>query len=514
MKEGAVEETVDQDARPCLAGRYRLGSVLGTGGMSVVHEGFDERLQRPVAVKCLKPEMAARADVRSRFETEARWAARLTHPHAVAVYDTGDDDGVPFMVMERLPGETLAAGIATGPVTDVAWLRRVAVEVLGALGAAHECGIVHRDVKPGNILLTSSGHAKVADFGIAKSLGLDDGSDRRDLTHTGQLIGTPSYLAPERLDGATATAQSDLWSLGVVLYEALAGRKPVLGDDPIAVAYAVKHEDPPPLATLRPDAPADLVAAIERALDRDPSRRWGSAREMAAALRRAAPTDTPSAAAAAAAATVIGPAPDATLVGSGPSPTLVGVPAGAPVPAPAARPAARRRRFQPSWLLLPLGLLLIVLLAAFVAARDDGNVPAPLADGGGGSGEQADPAAAALAADLRDVAERVEFGDGSRGPEVARRLREIAAIVASGGDAGDRATSLLRDAVAWNDDGRQLLDTATSLTVDALKRVPGVDAAAAEVVVDLSPPAVDIGDEGDGEGDGKGNGKDKGKGDD
>jgi non-specific serine/threonine protein kinase/serine/threonine-protein kinase len=484
-----VEETVHREDERCLAGRYRLGALLGTGGMSVVHDGFDERLQRPVAVKCLRPEMAARDDVRSRFETEARWAARLTHPHAVAVYDTGEDDGVPYMVMERLPGETLRGRMAEGPVDDVAWLRRIALEVLGALGAAHECGIVHRDIKPGNILLTTSGHAKVADFGIAKSLGLDgDASgERADLTHTGQLVGTPSYLAPERLDGASATAQSDLWSLGVVLYEALAGHKPFVGDDALSVAYAIKHADPPSLVALRPDVPTDLALAVTRAMERDPARRWSSALEMSTALRPAG-------------GAVAASRPDATIAAPAES-TLHGI---APVPTePDVEPVGgRRRRFAPTWLLVPLGLLLIVLLAAFVSARDGG---VSLSPGGGdkpaaGSG-QGD---AKLAADLRTVADRVEVGDGSRGPEAARRLREIAALVAAGKPAGDEATSLLRDASRWNNDGRQLLDTATAMTVDVLRRVPGVDAAGATTAATTSPAS------GGGGGDAPKSGKAKG----
>src|SRR5437763_926635 len=225
--------------------------------------------------------MAAREEVRRRSETGARWAARLSHPHAVAVYDTGEDDGVPFLVMERLPGETLHDRIAEGPV-DVDWLRRTALDVLGALATAHAHGIVHRDVQPGNILISADGRAKVADFGIAKSLGME--SDRHDLTRTGQLVGTPSYLAPERLDGAPATPRSDLYSLGVVLYEALTGRKPFAGPNALAVAFAIKHDNAVPLAELRPDTDPALVATVEKAMARDPDDRFGSAEEMALAL--------------------------------------------------------------------------------------------------------------------------------------------------------------------------------------------------------------------------------------
>ncbi len=226
-----------------IGGRYRIEGPLGRGGMAEVRAGTDLRLQRPVAVKFLLPEMAAREDIRRRFEAEACAAASLSDPHAVAVYDTGEHEGLPYIVMERLPGETLADRIATGP-QDPAWVRQVAGEVLAALGAAHAAGLVHRDVKPGNILITADDHAKIADFGIAKSLEASDGS--LDLTGTGQLLGTPAYLPPERLDGGPATAQSDLYSLGVVLYEALTGRCPFPGETPVATAMAIVAGDYPP----------------------------------------------------------------------------------------------------------------------------------------------------------------------------------------------------------------------------------------------------------------------------
>ena len=153
-------------AETVLGGRYRLGALLGRGGMAEVYDAVDERLDRPVAVKLLRPTMALRHDVRRRFESEARSAARLSHPNAVAVFDTGQDGDVPWLVMERLPGETLADRMQRGPL-DADWVRRMAGDVLGALGAAHAAGLVHRDVKPGNILLDDNDCAKVADFGIA-----------------------------------------------------------------------------------------------------------------------------------------------------------------------------------------------------------------------------------------------------------------------------------------------------------------------------------------------------------
>src|SRR5437764_8210048 len=196
--------------------------------MPDVHAGTDRRLPRPVAIKLLRPDMAARSDVRLRFEAEARAAARLAHPNVFAAFATGEHDGTPYIVMERLPGRTLADVIADGPV-DEDWLLPVAACVLSALGVAHAAGIVHRDVKPGNVLLTTEGSAKISDFGIAKSAEVATGGAAMDLTGTGQLIGTPAYLAPERLAGAPATFLSDLYAMGIVLYEALSGEKPFSG---------------------------------------------------------------------------------------------------------------------------------------------------------------------------------------------------------------------------------------------------------------------------------------------
>nr|MDQ6910284.1 serine/threonine protein kinase [Actinomycetota bacterium] len=251
-----------------IADRYEVGELLGRGGMAEVFAGVDNRLGREVAVKLLRPEISARPDLRTRFEAEARAAASLSNPNAVAVFDTGEENGVPYIVMERLPGETLADRIAAGPLDPVD-VKRIACEVLGALGAAHAVGLAHRDVKPGNILIAADGRAKVADFGIAKSVEAEEGAP--DLTGTGQLLGTPAYLAPERLNGAPATAQSDIYALGVVLYEALTGAKPFDGATPLATAQAISAGSHPPLGELRPGLEPRLVTAVERAMATDPA---------------------------------------------------------------------------------------------------------------------------------------------------------------------------------------------------------------------------------------------------
>src|SRR5438270_4684049 len=248
-----------------IGDRYELGPLLRRGGVADVHAGLDRRLGRDVAIKLLRRDMAERDDVRLRFESEARSAARLSHPNAVSVFDTGEHEGQPYIVMERLPGRTLADIIAEGPVA-VSWLVPVATGVLSALGAAHDAAIVHRDVKPGNILLTDDGTAKIADFGIAKSAELVSGtaSGSVDLTLTGQLIGTPAYLAPERLAGAPATFLSDLYSMGVVLYEALTGEKPFTGASFIAVAQAVQNGSHTLLVSVRPELDPTVTGTVER----------------------------------------------------------------------------------------------------------------------------------------------------------------------------------------------------------------------------------------------------------
>ncbi len=267
-----------------LAGRYELGSLLGHGGMGTVRDATDRRLGRRVAVKILRADLAEQPSARRRFETEAHAAARLAHPNVVTVFDSGEAEGVPFIVMERLPGRTLVDEIAAGPLS-VDRVREVAREILAALEAAHEAGIIHRDIKPGNVLLTEDGHVKVSDFGIAKTV------DDNDQTQTAELVATPEYLAPERLAGDPASKRSDLYAVGVLLYVALSGRRPFQGDTPLAVMHAIEHGHPEPLSSVRPALPADVIAVVERAMSRDPSRRFDSAANMAAALEPSAELD-------------------------------------------------------------------------------------------------------------------------------------------------------------------------------------------------------------------------------
>ena len=253
--------------------------------MGEVREAVDRRLRRPVAVKILRADLAGQPRARRRFETEARAAARLAHPNVVTVFDSGEQDGIPFLVMERLPGRTLADELAAGRLS-LERVRQVAGEILAALAVAHAAGIIHRDIKPGNVLLTEDGHVKVGDFGIAKTI------DDLDQTQTTELVATPGYLAPERIAGDPASPRSDLYSVGVLLYEALSGRRPFEGDNALGLMRAIELGHAEPLTGLRPELPADVVAVVERAMSRDPRRRFASATDMTAALR---PSEDPAA---------------------------------------------------------------------------------------------------------------------------------------------------------------------------------------------------------------------------
>ena len=268
--------------RPDTIGqRYELGTLLGRGGMGEVREATDLRLGRAVAIKLLRSDLAEQEKLRGRFEREARAAARINHPNVVAIYDIGEQDGVPFIVMERLPGNTLAAELASGRLSQTRACA-LGIQILSALTAAHHLGVIHRDIKPANILLDADSHAKVADFGIAKL------AEEDSQTTMGMVFGTASYLAPERLAGHVATPASDLYAVGVLLFELLAGRPPFRGDTPLALVEAISRGVSEPLHDVRADVDPAVVAVIARAMKQDPAQRYASAAEMADALTAAA----------------------------------------------------------------------------------------------------------------------------------------------------------------------------------------------------------------------------------
>ena len=260
-----------------LLDRYELRGVLGCGGMAEVRDGWDHRLNRAVAVKLLHPALNVQADIRRRFEDEARSAAALSHPNIVSVYDYGDDDGHPFIVMERLPGDTLHDHIAQGTLPPQR-VRTVLDDVLSALTVAHTAGVLHRDIKPGNILVAADGVTlKVADFGLAKTAGAAH-------TMTGQIMGTMAYMSPERVAGASASVADDLYAVGVIGYEALIGGRAFPQDNPAALARAIMDAPPPSVAAALPGIDPILAGVIDRAMTRDPRQRFSSAQQMRAAL--------------------------------------------------------------------------------------------------------------------------------------------------------------------------------------------------------------------------------------
>lgn len=269
-----------------LGGRYELRDVLGFGATAEVCDGWDTRLSRPVAIKLLRRGLSSQADVRQRFEIEARAAAALNHSNIVRVYDIGNHNENPFIVMERLPGDTLGDQIALGPLPP-AQVCAALRGVLAALAVAHDAGMLHRDIKPGNLLIATSGTVKVADFGIVKTAASVH-------TTTGHIVGTLAYMSPDRVSGKPASVDDDLYAVGVVGYEALTGQKPFSQEDIMPLAHAIVEGRPPPLNELRPDIDPVLADVIERAMSPDPLRRFGSADAMRMALigEKIAPVST------------------------------------------------------------------------------------------------------------------------------------------------------------------------------------------------------------------------------
>jgi eukaryotic-like serine/threonine-protein kinase len=263
--------------------RYRLDTRVATGGMGEVWRATDTVLGRPVAVKLLKQEHADDPVFRSRFETEAHNAAGLHHTGVAQVFDfgAGDPDHPPFLVMEYVDGQPLSALLRPGEPMDPAATATLVAAVGDALGAAHAHGIVHRDVKPSNILVTDDHHMRITDFGIARA------ADAVTLTRSGEVLGTPQYISPEQAEGRPATPASDVYSLGVVAFECLAGHRPFQAETPVATAVAHLRAPIPHLPESVPPALADVV---RRALAKDPAQRYAEGRAFAAAVRAAIET--------------------------------------------------------------------------------------------------------------------------------------------------------------------------------------------------------------------------------
>ena len=342
-----------------LGDRYELGSRLGKGGMATVFRGTDRLLGRTVAVKVLAAEFANDRKFVERFQREAQAAAGLNHPNVVSVFDIGSADGLHYIVMEFVEGRTLADIIREEGALPPQRAAEIAVAVCRALSTAHEKGMVHRDVKPGNVLLTPDDGVKVADFGIARV------TAGEPLTATGSVMGTASYLSPEQAKGEKVDARSDIYSLGCVLYEMLTGRAPFEADTPVSIAYKHVEEEPTAPSTVNPAVPHELEAVVMKALAKDPADRHHSTAEMASDLRQAA------AAAADEATKVISPE-DRTAV----LPVSPGGPAStAPLPAPVIR--EEWRRFWP-FAAAAGGLAILGIVLALTLGGDE--TPAPIGE--------------------------------------------------------------------------------------------------------------------------------------
>ncbi|HVE74619.1 MAG TPA: Stk1 family PASTA domain-containing Ser/Thr kinase [Mycobacteriales bacterium] len=270
-----------------LGGRYQLGEAIGIGGMAEVFRGTDVRLGRDVAVKVLRADLAREATFQARFRREAQSAASLNAPCIVSVFDTGESDGVPYIVMEYVAGRTLREVLQTEGRLLPQRALELAADICAALDVAHAAGIVHRDIKPGNVMVTAQGEVKVMDFGIARAVA--DASS--DMTQTAAVVGTAAYLSPEQARGEHVDARSDIYSTGCLLYEILTGSPPFNGDSPVAVAYQHVREEPEPPSAYDPSLDASIDAVVLKAMAKNPANRYQSADEFRLDLLRAARRD-------------------------------------------------------------------------------------------------------------------------------------------------------------------------------------------------------------------------------
>jgi serine/threonine-protein kinase len=349
-----------------VAGRYELEELVGAGGMSSVFKAYDTLLERHVALKILHPHFTEDEQYVERFRREARAVASLSHPNIVTILDRGEDEGRQFIVFELVEGRTLAEVLHEEGRLPVQHSLEIAIQVARGLGFAHEQGLVHRDVKPQNVILNGDGRAKVTDFGIARSL------EVQGVTQSGAVLGTSNYIAPEQASGKPVDRTTDVYSLGVVLFELLTGEVPFPGESFVAVAMQHVSEPPPSVLEVRPDVPVRVARAVDRALEKDPAERFPTMDAFAAELQ--------------ACLAELGSPPDAEV-------TLVH-----------RVPVVRVRR----WRLLPAGLVAlgIVLLAAAVAAllwhRSSSHQ---------GKGRSKPPAAAARPVHLAGVGSYDPYGD-------------------------------------------------------------------------------------------------------
>jgi serine/threonine-protein kinase len=461
-----------------LAGRYQTEQLLGQGGMAAVWRGTDLRLDRPVAIKVLAGPGLTEPTALERFDREARTTARLTHPNVVAVYDVGTDDGDPYLVMELVEGRSVAAMLADGPLP---WARvaALAAQACDGLGAAHAAGIVHRDVKPGNLLVTSTGVLKVCDFGIARLRH----AGQNALTGTATMIGTAGYMAPEQITGEPVDARTDLYALGCTVYAMLTGNPPFVGE-PLGVVHQHLNQPPAPLRSRRPDVPPALEALVAELLAKDPARRPADAGQVRARLAalagggpvaaptRAAPTPlpapTPPPARPVTGTRVMTPADPPT--GPGVTRAAPGRFVGADAPPPVGRPRSRRVPLTAAFavVLVLLGAGLLFALARHMVAQGTGTSagPAPAATHHGATPTRRKPPKA----EPTPKAEQTPKAEPSRlavaGPLAVAAVKAAVQKQANAGELGKDASRELQKKL--DDIGR---DLAKQNTEDARKGV-------------------------------------------
>ena len=364
-----------------FAGRYRLGDRVGSGGMSTVVLALDERLERNVAIKLLAEHLADDEQFVVRFRREALSAARLVHPNIVQVYDFGTDDrsGRQYIVMEYVEGSSGAEILRDQGVLPVQEALGILAQACRGLDFAHRSGVLHRDVKPGNLLRSRDGVVKLADFGIAKNP-----SEESSITQVGSVLGTASYLAPEQAAGQESTARSDIYALGVVAYQFLSGRLPYEAQSITELALKQQREAPPLLDQLNPDVSPELAAAVDRALELDPGARYATAEEMRVALSDAARGLAP-----ATAATTVTPSTAETRIATAAAGAAAGAtaaeatsiqrreplpPRSQPAPAQAQPPEPRRKRRIAPVIVLLVAAAIGIGAVVFITQRPSDSV--------------------------------------------------------------------------------------------------------------------------------------------
>jgi serine/threonine-protein kinase len=486
-----------------LADRYELQVPLASGGMGRVWRARDTRLQRPVAVKLLRSEFTGDPTFRARFRAEAQHAAVLTHPNIASVYDYGEveQDGelLAYLVMELVDGEPLSALLARERRLDVARTLGIVRQTAAALAAAHAAGVVHRDVKPGNVLVGRDEHVKITDFGIARS------AASVPLTQTGQVIGTAHYLSPEQAQGGQATPASDVYALGAVAYECLAGRRPIDGENPVQIAVKQIREEPQPLP---PDIPPAVRQLVERAMAKDPAWRFpdGAAlRDAVDAVEAGRPTGPISGRT----GTAVMPLP-VMGTGTAPLPRMPPPAAGPPPPVrPAAAPAAPAARGSGgrAALRVLVGALVVLVLV---------GVAALLLRSAGGEAEQAAAPSTTAEAPVQTTPQQTTpevtteaFVAVASDDYVDRPLEEVQAELAGLG-------LLVTPEPVETEDTEPGLVTAVEPEGDL---TPGSTVTVSYAVAPEEaeePPPADEGDQGNGNGNGngRGNGNGNGRGDD